>query len=625
MSGRGPEGSGHTRAEPSPWADPLSIDVETMRRSGYAAIDAMLELIDQPDPVIRRVPPATMARRLQVVDPDRPQSIDAVLRRVVDDVLPNASKIGHRGYLAYIPGSTTWPAALATFMTSVSNIYCGTWMEAAGPSQVELDVLDWFRQWIGMPEGTTGILVSGGSAANLTALAAARELRIGPMDPRAIVYCSDQAHSSVGRSARVLGFRPDQVRVIPSDQRFRMRTDALETAMNRDLEAGALPLAVVAAAGSTNTGAVDPLPELAAMCRERDVWLHVDGAYGGFGVLAERGAAALSGLELADSVALDPHKWLQMPQECGALLVREPGALERAFSVLPDYLVDAHGDADEVNFCDRGLQLTRSARGVPVWAALTTFGIDAFRTVVDHAFDLVSLAEQTVIDDPDLALMNPASLGIVCFRREIAGLTEAQTAAANRWLAAELEATGSAMVSTTRLHGRFAVRLCALNHLSDETDIRRVLDHFARTPVPDEVTTSDRGEIPSESRLLSCLDADGVLMLRDQSVRRTLPAGTKVVSRWNTDRDFYVVLYGRLAAHVDDRRVEQLGAGDFFGEIAATDWGSGFGYLRLADVIAETECEVLVVPPDGLATLMAHSTDFRDLVVAARARRLIES
>ncbi len=617
--------SGNEGAVAPSWDDPLSLDTERMRRSGYAAVDAMLDLIHQPDPVIRRASPSSMEQLLASPAPERPQPVEEVLSRVADDVLPYASKVGHPGYFAYIPGSTTWPAALATFMTSVANTYCGTWMEAAGASQVELTVLDWFREWVGMPEGTSGVLVSGGSAANLTALAAARELGLGAMDERATVYCSDQAHSSVGRSARVLGFRPDQLRVIPSDEHFRLRTDALATAIDRDLASGRIPLVVVAAAGSTNTGAIDPLHEIADVCGERGVWLHVDAAYGGFGVLTSRGARALSGLERADSVTLDPHKWLQMPMECGALLVREPGALERAFGVLPDYLVDAHGPGHEVNFCDRGLQLSRSARGVPVWAALTTFGLAAFRDVVDHTLDLVALAEELIVADADLTLMNPASLGIVCFRREIPGLTEAQLAQVNGWLANSLEATGTAMVSTTRLHGRFAVRLCVLNHLSDEADVRRVLTHFAQTPVPAAVTQPVGPVIPSSGSLLSLLDSAGLTLLGDHSVPRTFSAGAEVLSRWNTDRDFYVVVEGELAAFVDDTLVERFGPGDFFGEIAASDWGSGYGYVRLADVRAQSQCVVLVVPAPGLTALMAYSPAVRERVLAARAKRLSEA
>ena len=190
------------------------------------------------------------------------------------------------------------------------------------------------------------------------------------MTDRVVVYVADQAHSSLARAARLLGFRSDQVRVLPTDERQRMRPEALAAAIDADAAAGREPLFVAAAAGSTNTGAVDPLPEIAAICRERGTWLHVDGAYGAFAALCDRGAEALRGIELADSVTLDPHKWLYQPFECGALLVRDGRQLRRAFEIVPDYLKDAAVEQGEVNFCDLGLQLSRSSRAIKLWLSL---------------------------------------------------------------------------------------------------------------------------------------------------------------------------------------------------------------------------------------------------------------
>src|SRR6266516_5717178 len=225
-------------------------------------------------------------------------------------------------------------------------------MEAAGPIRLELDVLDWFKSWLEYPSEAAGLLVSGGSAANMTALACARETLVGPMSDHVVAYVSDQAHASIARSARVLGFRPNQVRVLPSDTGYRLRPETLAQAMDADLKAGRKPLFAVASAGSTNTGAIDPLGELAMLCRERGVWLHVDAAYGGFAVLTERGASRLEGIADADSVTLDPHKWLYQPYECGCVLVREGAHLRRAFAMTPDYLRDARGADDEVDFAD---------------------------------------------------------------------------------------------------------------------------------------------------------------------------------------------------------------------------------------------------------------------------------
>jgi aromatic-L-amino-acid/L-tryptophan decarboxylase len=602
---------------------PLSMSRAEMRRTGYAVVDLLVDWALQPDPVIQRASPDEMATLLHTSSPETPLGVDEMLLRLVRDVFPRASKVGHPGYFAYIPGSTTWPASLAEFMASVSNVYCGSWMEAAGPSQLELTVLDWFRSWIGMPAGTDGILVSGGSAANLTAFAAARELRMGPMSQEAVVYCADQAHSSVGRAARVLGFRSDQVHIIPSDDHFRLRVDALRTAIESDVAAGRQPLLVSAAAGSTNTGAVDPLHEIADLCAEFAVWLHVDAAYGGFAALSARGAAALDGIERADSVTLDPHKWLFQPMECGALLVREHGALEKSFAVLPDYLTDAEAHGAEVNFSDRGLQLSRSARAVKVWASLSTFGVSAFRQAIDRNLDHVDLAQRVIEADPDLLLLNPANLGIVCFRRCIDGLTEAQTARANTWLIAALEATGRAMVSSTRLHGRFALRMCVLNHLTQEDDIRWTLEFLARTPIPTSVLDGDvQLQVWNDVPLLSLLSTEGQHELAHRSFRVEFPAGSTIVSRWATDRDFYVMLDGEVSVRIDDVVLRRLGPGDFFGEIAAADWGSGYGYLRTADVSADSEAAVLLVPAEVLSDLMESEPALRERLLSARSDRL---
>jgi aromatic-L-amino-acid/L-tryptophan decarboxylase len=219
--------------------------------------------------VLRRGSPVELARRLGGPPPDGPSSFEGILDQLGTDVLPFMSINDHPGYLAYVPGCGTWPGVLGDLIASACNIEQSCWVQAAGPSQVELVVLGWFKEWIGFPREAAGILVSGGSAANLAALACAREALLGAMSEQVVAYVSDQAHSSMARAARVLGFRPHQLRVLPFDQGYRMRPGALAAAMDADVRAGRQPLFVAASAGSTSTGAVDPLPELAALCRER--------------------------------------------------------------------------------------------------------------------------------------------------------------------------------------------------------------------------------------------------------------------------------------------------------------------------------------------------------------------
>jgi aromatic-L-amino-acid/L-tryptophan decarboxylase len=466
-------------ARPHLTTPPLGLEPEAMRAMGHRAVDVLVEMLGDADrPALRRASAGEMAARLPPGAPESGTPFDEVVARLQRDVLPYTGRSDHPGYMAFIPTCGTFPSALADFIASALNVYAGSWMEGAGPSRVELVVLDWFKQWIGYPHEAAGLLVSGGSAANLTALACAREALVGPRDDRAVIYIGDQAHSSIGRAARVLGFRPDQLRVLPSDGDHRLRAETVAAAIGEDVAAGRRPLLLAAAAGATNTGAVDPLADLARVCREHGVWLHVDAAYGGFAALTERGRRTLTGLELSDSVTLDPHKWLYQPVGCGCLLVRRGHALEQAFAITAPYLADAARHDGEVNFGDLGLEQSRPFRALRVWLSISFFGVAAFRDAIDRALDLAELARHRVAEDPALESIARGELGITCFRRRTGG-GEDEAARVNAALIAAWEATGDGLLSSTRLGERYAVRLCALNHATSAADVERVLEFFA--------------------------------------------------------------------------------------------------------------------------------------------------
>jgi aromatic-L-amino-acid/L-tryptophan decarboxylase len=579
---------------------PLAMDIEAMRRAGYATVDALVARLASPeaDPVLRRADAAEMRSRLGGPPPEQPGDYGAVLSRVMADVLPYAARTDHPGYLAFIPSFTTWPAALAELTAAAANPYCGAWMESAGATQVELQVIDWFRTWIGLPADTAGVLVSGGSAANLTALLVAREAAGGP-SADSVVYVSDQAHSSLARTARAMGLRPQQVRVLPTDDRWRLSPDTVAAAVRADRRAGRVPFALCASAGSTNTGAVDPLGDLADVCIAEGLWLHVDAAYGGFAALTANGRAVLAGIDRADSVTLDPHKWLYQPMECGCVLIRDGARLERTFAINPDYLdSDATHGAGEVNFADRGLQLSRGFRALKVWVTVHTFGLAAFRACIQRNLELAEYAEDLIRSHSELTLMAPATLGIVCFRREWPGRDEAETERRGTALAEELEGGGAALVSTTRLAGRHAIRLCILNPTSSEEHIRRVIEHFADAPAP--ATALRGGRAYADSRADAMADPDNDVLrtvpllsgVPDSTIHAVhargvcidVADGEEVIRRWDSDRFFYIVLSGRYDTFIDARLIRTIGPGDHFGELAARDWGGGYGYARLATV-----------------------------------------
>jgi aromatic-L-amino-acid decarboxylase len=590
------------------------MDAEAMRRAGYATVDAMVSRMAgaRAEPVVRRAEPREMRGRLGGGPPEAGADYAAVLERVVRDVLPFTSRTDHPGYFAFVPSFTSWPAALAELIAATANPYCGAWMESAGPTQVELEVIGWFRDWLGLPPGTAGLLVTGGSAANLTALLTAREAAGGP-SADSVLYVSDQAHSSLARTARAMGLSAGQVRVLPTDERWRLAPETVAAAVRRDRDSGRVPFALCASAGSTNTGAVDPLGLLADVCAAERLWLHVDAAYGGFAALTGKGRALLAGLDRADSVTLDPHKWLFQPMECGSVLVRDGALLERTFAIHPDYLDDlgARGDG-EVNLADRGLQLSRGFRALKVWMSVQTFGTAAFRDAVQHGLDLAELAGSLVREHPQLTLLAPAELGIICFRREWPGCGEAETERRGLELIDALERTGQALVSSTRLAGRHAIRLCVLNPNSTEADVRSVIAHFGDAPEPPPPgarhpghgTQADgRHEALASQNALASQDAavqdtallqtvpllaglpDRILAeVRARGVTVDVAAGAEVIRRWDADRSFYVILAGRFEVAIDGRIVRTSGPGDHFGELAARDWGGGYGYARTATV-----------------------------------------
>ncbi len=425
-----------------------------------------------------------MRELLGLAAPEDPTPFAEVLAGLERDVLPYRARGDHPGFFAFISYCGTWPGALGDLVSSAANVYASTWLEAPGPTQVELEVLGWFKEWIGYPTSASGILVSGGSAANMTALACAREALVGPMSDDLVAYVPDQAHSSVARAARVLGFRPSQVRVLPVGDGLQARPrDA--AARDRSRSGGRPPPAVRLGQRWQHEYRLDrPAARDRRVCREEGVWLHVDAAYGAFAALTERGREALAGLELADSVTLDPHKWLYQSYECGCVLVRDGTLLRRAFEIAPDYLLDAVPGEEEVNFSDLGMQLSRTSHALKVWTSVRTFGVAAFRAAIDRSIDQALLAQRLIEESGTLEITSPAQLGVVCFRRRFEEAEdEYESDVMHEELIAALERSGIAFISSTRLRGRFSMRMCIMNFTTRDEDVEATISFLANEPV----------------------------------------------------------------------------------------------------------------------------------------------
>ena len=421
-----------------------------------------------------------LAERLMEDPPEAGRPPREVIDRAVREVLSPAMRLDHPRAFGFIPSEPTWPGVLADYLATGFNVNAATWLTASGPSQLEAVVVDWFRRWVGYPDKAGGVMTSGGSAAALDAFVAAREAAGHPA--RATVYMGDQCHSAQARAARIIGVRPDHLRVLQTGADFRLDPGVLASAVEADREAGCTPIAICADAGSTSTGAVDPLDAIADYCAAEGIWLHVDAAHGGFAVLTEPGASLLRGIERADSIGMDPHKWLFQPYEAGCLLVRDVRTLERAFAIHHDVLQDSVWGANHPNQTDRGLQLSRRDRALKIWMSVQIFGMAAFRAAVAKGIELAERAARYVSDSPMLELMTPASLGIVCFRVNPDGgeLGDRALHQVNRNVLARVFWEERAFMSSTLLRRTFALRMCVINHTTTWDDVRETLETIER-------------------------------------------------------------------------------------------------------------------------------------------------
>jgi aromatic-L-amino-acid decarboxylase len=450
----------------------LELSADEMRALGHRVADLIADHFSQlrEKPVGAKGDPAMLRPAFLEAPPSGPVGVDAIFARLERDVFPNIMNICHPRFFAFVPGPSNFVSVMADALAAGFNVFNGSWLGASSAAAMELAVIDWFRNWCGFPEGAGGLFVSGGSMANLTALVAARHTRLDDRTQGAVLYYSDQTHSSVDRALKVIGFLPEQIRRIPADAVFRLPMEALAQAADKDRAAGLRPFAVIANAGTTNTGAIDPLREIAAFCRENNLWMHIDGAYGAAAAISDRGRKLLDGIELADSLSFDPHKWLFQPIECGCVLLRDGALLKSTYRITPEYLADVHRNVTEVTMHDYGIQLTRGFRALKVWMSIQYFGMDAFRSAVDRGFTLAEVGEAKLRTMSNWEVVTPAQMGIVTFRRR--GAEESYYHQVHDAMLRE----GFALATSTVLNGRTALRLCTINPRTTEADIEQTLD-----------------------------------------------------------------------------------------------------------------------------------------------------
>ena len=440
-----------------------------MHRVADMLADYLLHGCDYP--VVPRIEPGDVRRALPAAPPENAEPIDAILDDYKRLIEPNMTHWNHPGFLAYFAVTGSGPGILAEALAAGLNVNAMLWRTGPAATELEQLVCDWLRQLMGLPEAFKGHINDTASIASLLSLAAARHgvaefdirqrgMAGRPELPALIVYASEHAHSSIDKAVITLGLGLENLRRIPADDAFRMNVAELEKAVHRDRAAGRRPIAVVATVGTTSTTSVDPVRAIARVCRREQLWLHVDAAYAGSAAICPEYRALMDGLEEADTIVVNPHKWLFVPIDCSVLLSRHDAGLREAFSVVPDYLETA--DADVVNLMDYGVQLGRRFRALKLWMVMRTFGAEGLRERIRYHCTLAREFAARVEKEPGLELCAPVPFSTVCFRAVTSDSPEREDAL-NEQILESVNGAGPVFLSHTRLHGRFVMRLTVGN------------------------------------------------------------------------------------------------------------------------------------------------------------------
>ncbi len=465
-------------------------DWEAMRALGHRMVDDMLTYLETVrEREVWQPVPAPIREHFREPLPREPEAPERVYQEFVDNILPYPMGNIHPRFWGWVMGNGTVLGMLAEMLAAGMNPNLGGGNHVA--NYVEAQVIDWCREMVGFPKGTSGLLVSGGSMANLVGLTVARNTKAGfdirragvaAAPARMTVYGSREVHSSIPKAVELLGLGDESLRLLPVNDRYEIDVAALERAIAEDRAAGYKPICLVGNAGTVNTGAVDDLNALADICARENLWFHVDGAFGALAALAPGLRDRVAGMERADSIAFDLHKWMYMPFEVGCALVRREDDHRRAFSLTPEYLAHAgeRGLASgAVWFSDYGVQLTRGFRALKVWMSLKEHGVDKYGRLIQQNVDQACYLAELIQKEPELELLAPVTLNVVCFRFRAPGLDDEKLNELNQELLIRLHESGSAVPSYTTLDGKYALRMANTNHRSRREDfeilVREVL------------------------------------------------------------------------------------------------------------------------------------------------------
>lgn len=489
-------GTGDAQAPESEPPDPTHMNPDEFRQHAHRLVDWMADYFrDVGDlPVSPTVHPGEIRRSL----PDTPPSSGETFERLFQDfrelIMPGMTLWNHPGWFGYFPANNSPPSVLAEMVTATLGAQCMSWATSPAATELEQVTMEWLRQMLGLPLGFTGVIQDTASTATLVALLSARERASGHAAgtrglreaPRLTVYTSTEAHSSVDKGVKLAGYGLDWLRKVSVDATYGMRPEALAEAIDRDLAAGHLPACVVATVGTTSSTAIDPLRPIAEICRQHRIWLHVDAAYAGSAAIVPELREFFEGMDQADSLVFNPHKWLLVNFDCSAYFVRDPETLLRTFRVSPEYL-RTEQDAEVVNYRDWGIQLGRRFRALKLWWVIRSYGVEGLRDLIRKHVALAQVVADWVRETPRFQLMAPAPFGLVCFRFCPKGLASSEMGALNARLLAWVNASGKVYLTHTELDGQFVIRMAIGQRLTERSHIEaawRLITEAAATLSP---------------------------------------------------------------------------------------------------------------------------------------------
>ncbi len=467
------------------------MDSKTFREYGHRIVDWIAEYMDHIEeyPVLAQVEPDAIKNQLPRQPPPDPERMEDILTDFEQIIIPGMTHWQHPSFFAYFPANTSEPSILAEFLTAALGAQCMVWQSSPAATELEEVVMEWLRQMLQLPDGFSGVIQDTASTSTLCALLCARERTTnftvnregfcaGTRRPLTI-YASEEAHSSVEKAVKIAGFGKEYLRLIAADDRFAMLPQELEKAIGADRNDGYLPCCVIATVGTTSSTGLDPLRAIGSICRDHRLWLHVDAALAGNAAILPEMRHILDGIELADSLVFNPHKWLFTNFDCSAYFCRDPNALTATFEILPEYL-KTDADRKVKNLRDWGIPLGRRFRALKLWFVIRAFGVAGLRERLRRHIELAKDFASWVGQDRRFELLAPVDLNLVCFRYNPPGrsLGESELASVNKTLMDQVNRSGALFMTHTKLKGKFALRLCIGQTSTTRVHVQRAWEHI---------------------------------------------------------------------------------------------------------------------------------------------------